>query len=134
LYPSIGATLKVLDKNGNESKLKDLSLDDQLLVTAADGKTTAIYKIKVDITKAVDPTAQAIKMYPNPTTDGKVIVQGLTKGNRVRVFNAAGVSLRDVIVENSTDYVSLAAQPAGIYVFVISSGDQHINIQKIVKK
>jgi len=134
LYPSFGATIKVLDAKGNVSTLKDLSLGDQLLVTAQDGLTTATYQIKVDITKAVDPLAQAIKVYPNPTSDGKVIVQGLAKGNRVQVFNAAGVTLRDVIVDNSTDYVSLAAQPAGIYVFVISSGDQHINIQKIVKK
>ena len=92
------------------------------------------YKIKVDITKVIDPLAQAIKIYPNPTSDGRVIVQGLSKGNRVQVFNAAGVTMRNLIVENATDYVSLAAQPAGIYIFVISNGDQHINIQKIVKK
>jgi hypothetical protein len=72
-------------------------------------------------------------MYPNPT-DGRVIVQGLAKGNRVQVFNAAGVTLRNVVVENSTEYVSLASQPAGIYIFVVSAGTQHINIQKIVKK
>ena len=134
LYPSFGATMKVLDKSGKESILKDLSLDDQLLVTAADGKTIAIYQIKVDITKVADPLAQSIKMFPNPTSDGRVIVQGLVKGNRVRVFNSAGITLRDVIVENSTNCVSLVAQPAGIYVFVISNGDQHISIQKIVKK
>jgi hypothetical protein len=134
LYPSFGATLKVLDKNGNISTLADLSVGDQLLVTAADGKTTALYQIDVDNTKAVDPLAQAIKMYPNPTSDGRVIIQGLTSGNRVRVFNAAGVTLRDVVVNNSTEYVSLVSQPAGIYIFVISSGDQHINIQKIIKK
>jgi hypothetical protein len=134
LYPSFGAILKVLDKNGNVSNLADLSLGDQLLVTAADGKTTALYQIVVDITKAVDPLTQVIKMYPNPTSDGRVIVQGLAKGNRVRVFNAAGITLRDVIADTSTDYVSLASQPAGVYIFVISSGDQHINIQKIIKK
>ena len=72
-------------------------------------------------------------MYPNPTS-GRVIVQGLTRGNRVQVFNSVGIILRDVIVDNSTEYVSLTAQPAGIYIFVISSKDQHINIQKIVKK
>lgn len=135
LYPAPGATIKVLDKNGNVSTLADLSVGDQLLVTAADGLTTATYAI--DVTwgvKVIDPLAQAIKVYPNPTSDGKVIVQGLAKGNRVQVFNAAGIELRNVVVENSTDYVSLASQPAGIYIFVISNGDQHINIQKIVKR
>ncbi len=132
LYPSFGATLKVLDKNGNESKLADLSKGDQLLVTAADLKTTFIYQIDVDIT-GFQPIESGIKMYPNPTTE-RVIINGLTKGNRVRVFNSIGVTLRDVIVDNSTEYVSLTYQPAGIYVFVISAGEQNINIQKIVKR
>jgi hypothetical protein len=132
LYPSFGATLKVLDKNGNESKLADLSKGDQLLVTAADLKTTFIYQIDVDIT-GFQPIESGIKMYPNPTNE-RVIINGLTKGNRVRVFNSIGVTLRDVIVDNSTEYVSLAYQPAGIYVFVISDGEQNINIQKIVKR
>lgn len=133
LYPSFGAKLSVIDKNGVASKLTKLASYDQLLVTAADNVTTATYKIQF-ATKAVDPSAATIKMYPNPTTDGRVIIQGLSAGNRVRVFNVAGITLRDVTVDSSTEYVSLAAQPAGIYVFVISSGDQFINIQKIVKK
>ncbi len=134
LYPSFGATLSVVDKNGIANTSTTFKTGDRLLVTAADGLTTAVYTISV-ITKAIDVDAvSTIKMYPNPTSDGKVIIQGLTKGNRVRVFNSAGITLRDVTVDLSTEYVSLAAQPAGIYVFVISNGDQHINIQKIVKK
>jgi hypothetical protein len=132
LYPSFGANLSVIDKDGNANTTGTFKKGDKLLVTAADGMTTATYNISM-ITKAIDVTAETIKMYPNPT-DGRVILQGLAKGNRVRVFNATGVALRDVIVDNSTEYVSLAAQPAGIYIFVVSSGDQFINIQKIVKK
>jgi len=132
LFPAPNATIKVLDKSGNESTSANMAIDDQLLVTAADGTTTAIYSINF-ATKTVDPLAQSIKMYPNPT-NGKVTVQGLTNGNRVRVYNASGITLRDVIVENSTDYISLEAQPAGIYIFVISAGNQNINIQKIIKK
>ena len=133
LYPSFGAKLSVLDKDGNVSALADLSLGDKLLVTAADGKTKVVYDITVDIT-GFETIAETIKMYPNPTSDGRVIVQGLAKGNRVQVFNVSGITLRDVIVDNSTEYVSLSAQPAGIYMFVISSGDKHISIQKIIKK
>lgn len=132
LYPSFGASLSVVDKTGKVSTLADLSLGDKLIVTAADGKTTATYDISVDITN-VAPITEMIKMFPNPTL-GRVTIDGLTKGNRVQVFNAAGVTLRDVIVEQSTEYVSLSTQPAGIYIFVISSGEQHLNIQKIVKK
>ena len=132
LYPSFGASLSIIGKDGKVNSTATFNKGDKLLVTAADGLTTATYNISV-ITKVIDVNSETIKMYPNPT-DGRVIVQGLAKGNRVRVINAAGITLRDVIVDNSTDYVSLAAQPAGIYVFVISNGDQFINIQKIVKK
>jgi len=132
LYPSFEATVKVLNKNNVPSTLSTLANGDQLLVTAKDGLTTATYAIHFE-TKAIDPITESIKMYPNPTTD-RVIIQGLTQGNRVQVFNSVGVTLRNVIVDQSTEYVSLAAQPAGIYIFVISSGDKFINIQKIVKK
>lgn len=133
LYPSFGAVLSIVNKDGVVNTSTSLNKGDKLVVTAADGLTKATYNISV-ITKAIEPTAEIIKIYPNPTSDGRVIVQGLTKGNRVQVFNAAGVTLRDVVVENATDYVSLAAQPAGIYVFVVSSNDKYISIQKIVKR
>lgn len=132
LYPSFGATLSAIDKNGVVNNSGKFNKGDKLLVTAADGVTTAVYKISM-ITKAIDPQDVAIKIYPNPTTD-RVVINGLAKGNRVRVFNASGVTLRDVVVDNSTEYVSLAAQPAGIYVFMVSDGERHLNIQKIVKK
>ncbi|MGE5447541.1 MAG: T9SS type A sorting domain-containing protein, partial [Bacteroidales bacterium] len=131
LYPSFGATVKVVGTNGSENT-GNMAAGDYLLVTAADGVTTAKYGIE-GVTANTPKVSSLIKMYPNPTT-GKVIVQGLAKGNRVQVFNASGVTLRDVVVDNATDYVSLEAQPSGIYIFVVSNGTQHINIQKIVKK
>lgn len=133
LYPSFGATLSILDKDGKVSTSTNLNKGDKLLVTAADGKTTATYSIS-SITKVVDVAAESIKMYPNPTSDGRVIIQGLEKGNRVRVFNISGMLIRDVIVDNSSEYVSLAAQPSGVYMFVVSSGDQHLSIQKVIRK
>lgn len=134
LYPSFGATVKVIgNKGAGNQNTGNIAAGDVLVVTAADGVTTATYRIW-DVTGTIDKVSTSnIKMYPNPTT-GRVIVQGLAKGNRVQVFNASGITLRDVTVDNATDYVSLEAQPAGIYIFVVSNGTQHINIQKIVKK
>jgi hypothetical protein len=131
LYPSFGATMKVVGQDGTEHT-GNLATGDALLVTAADGVTTATYKIQ-GVTDASVQASALIRMYPNPTT-GKVIVQGLAKGNRVQVYNAAGVVLHNVIVDNATDFVSLQSQPAGIYIFIVSDGAQRINIQKIVKK
>jgi len=133
LYPSLGANLKVVNALGVENTSSTFVLGDRLLVTAADGTSTATYLLE-DVTGSnYVAIASTIKMYPNPTS-GRVTVQGLAKGNRVQVFNAAGMILRDVIAENSTDNVSLESQPAGIYIFVISAGNQHVNIQKIIKK
>ena len=133
LIPSFGANLKVVNAIGIENTGSAFVAGDKLLVTATDGTTTATYLIEGVTGITPDAVVSSIKMYPNPT-NGKVIVQGLAKGNRVQVFNTAGITLRDVIVENSTDYVSLVAQPAGIYIFVISAGNQHLTIQKIIKK
>jgi hypothetical protein len=72
-------------------------------------------------------------MFPNPTSD-KIVVQGLAKGNRLRVLNSSGIALHDVIADSSTETISLEAQPSGIYLIVVSSRTQHINVQKIVKK
>lgn len=134
LYPSFGATLKVMASNGTERTAGNLSTGDYLLVTAADENTTNIYKMEGVTEKVEFNDGPVIRMFPNPTADGRVIVQGLAKGNRLQVFNAAGIMLRDVTVDNSTDYVNLASQPAGIYIFVVSAGNKHINIQKIVKR
>jgi len=133
LYPSFGASLQVLDKNGMVIT-GNLTKGSTLLVTAADGQTTATYNIDVQFPDvAIVPIDESIKMYPNPTMD-KVIINGLSKGNRVQVLNSVGVTLRHVIVTNSTEHVSLSEQPAGIYIFIVSSGNQRLNIQKIIKK
>ena len=133
LIPAFGATLSVLDMDGNVSTAAELKKGDQLLVTAADGSTTATYAIDVWTTKVDNQATSSIKMYPNPTTE-RVVINGLTKGNRVRVLNTAGVVLRDVIVDNATEYVSLSTHPAGIYMFIVSDGKKNLNIQKVIKK
>lgn len=114
LYPSFGATIKVIDANGKESTLATLARGDQLLVTSADGTRKAIYRIdyKCNCDTGVDlvDLSSTIRIFPNPTS-GPVVVQGLAKGSRLRVLTPAGVTLRDVMVENSADYVSLSDQP-----------------------
>jgi len=133
LYPAWGATLKVIDTNGNESTHANLAVGDRVLVTSADGTQTATYSISIISGIVPVDIAATIKMFPNPTT-GKVVVQGLEKGNRLMVMNSAGLVLHNVITDSSTQTISLDTQPAGIYLFVVSNGTQQIKIQKIVKK
>ncbi|HEY3370888.1 MAG TPA: T9SS type A sorting domain-containing protein [Prolixibacteraceae bacterium] len=133
LYPSFGASLQVMDASGRESTLASLSPGDQLLVTSADGAQTATYSIAQKT--GVDPvyTGPAINIGPNPST-GQVLVQGLAKGNRIRVLNLAGSILQEVMTEHSSQTISLDAQPAGIYLLAVYAGSQQVYIQKIVKK
>jgi hypothetical protein len=133
LYPGFGTTLKIIDANGNESALATIVTGDRLLVTSADGTQITTYSIT--FTTGIDPVdvASAIKIFPNPT-NGKVAVHRLEKGNRLRVLNPAGIAVHDVISDSSTEIISLDDQPAGMYIFVVSTGTQLIKIQKITKK
>jgi hypothetical protein len=133
LYPAFGTTLKVIDANGNESTLANLRAGDRLQVTSADGTQITTYSIT--FTTGVDAVnvVSTIKISPNPSS-GQVVVQGLAKGNRLRVLNPAGIVLRDVIAGSSTETISLDAQPTGIYLFIVTAGIQYLKIQKIVKK
>lgn len=133
LYPGFGTTLKIIDANGNESTLAILAPGDQLKVTSADGTQITTYSIT--FTTGIDPldVASAIKMFPNPSTS-QVFVQGMEKGNRLRVLNPTGIAVHDVIIDSSSETISLNDQPAGMYIFVVSTETQLIKIQKITKK
>lgn len=133
LYPALGSTMKVIDADGNESTHATLIPGDKVLITSADGTQKNIYMIAFPSGVDLVDVASTIRMSPNPST-GRVFVQGLVKGNRLRVLNSTGIVLNDLITDSSTETISLDSQPAGIYLFVVFDGTQHIKIQKILKK
>jgi hypothetical protein len=133
LEVAYGAVMTVIDQDGNAVTRADLMEGDQVKVVSSDGGVTVIYQITLN-PSSVPEAPKTLKIYPNPTSDGKVIIQGLKPGNRVQVYNALGVALYDVKAESSTDYVNLSAQPGGFYIFVISQDNKPINIQKIIKR
>ena len=67
LYPSFGATLKVVDKNG-AVVTGNLNVDDTLIVTAADGITTATYSVKF-FTGVAPVATSSFRIYPNPSSE-----------------------------------------------------------------
>lgn len=133
LYPGFGTTLKIIDAKGNESSLATIVAGDRLLVTSSDGTQMATYLITIRTGVDTVNIASEIRMSPNPT-NGTVIIQGITKGNRLRVLTPEGIVVHDEIVDTSTKTISLNDQPAGMYIFVISDGTQLIKVQKITKK
>jgi len=130
----IGASIKVMNAMGNESTEATLKTGDYLLVASKDGLQSATYGIDYlfDGVEGIDD-ALTITMSPNPT-EGKVFIQGIAKGNSIRVMNLAGMVIFDQIANSSTLTVSLENQAPGVYLVVVLDRNQHLTNQKIVKR
>ncbi|MBN2775793.1 MAG: T9SS type A sorting domain-containing protein, partial [Prolixibacteraceae bacterium] len=68
--------------------------------------------------------------YPNPTT-GAVNLSGVESGNRIRVFNAMGATIRDMVAGSTKVTFSIADQPAGMYMILVNDGDARF---KVIRK
>jgi hypothetical protein len=132
LTPAPNATMVVLNKDGEENTTGDLDEGDYLMVTAGDGVTTTYYTITLDYT-SVELRDAGINIFPNPST-GTVNVAGLTQGTRIHVYNSVGVRLRDVVVHQSQEVISLDDQPAGIYFIVVRDSKSVIGRYKLLLK
>jgi hypothetical protein len=133
LIPAAGATLAVVDADGVATTSATLMVDDQLMVTAADGMTMAYYDIDVIPLSVEGIDKAAIKLYPNPST-GTVYISGLEIGNRVRVYNSLGMNVRDLVAYQSNEVISLDGQSSGMYFVVVSNKDSIIGNYKLIKK
>jgi hypothetical protein len=134
LFPVRGATIQVLDHNGNISSRQTLSVGDYVMVTSENGIKKTIYSIDYlyDGVETVDG-ANSIKIFPNPTA-GRLEVRGLANGNRVRIITPSGAVLYDRIAHSSSLIISLDTQPSGVYLFEVSKDHRPVSLQKFVKK
>lgn len=132
LMPAEGATVVVLDTEGNENTTGTLNEGDYLRVTSGDGVTVVYYTITL-IPVGINSNSIAINIYPNPST-GIVNVAGLENGSRIHVYNSVGVKLRDVKVHQALEQISLDDQPAGIYFIVVSDSEKVIGRYKLLMK
>jgi len=127
LIPAMGATVTVLTADGIESTSEDLNAGDVVQVTAMDGETVVIYTIQFAV--SVNESSQnRITLYPNPTT-GKIHIDGMESGNRIRVFNAMGAVIHDIVATSSIVSISLDHVPAGMY--LVTAADARF---KVIKK
>jgi hypothetical protein len=126
-----GAKAVVVDKNGIEKATGDIDGGDKVQVTSADGKIKVMYTFGTPTSnQSVDKPEIAV--YPNPT-NGKIQVNGVKAGNRIRVFSSTGAVVRDINVQSSLETISLDNQPGGIYMIVVS-GENSITARfKVIK-
>jgi hypothetical protein len=133
LIPSFGATLTVLDKDGAVKTSGDLNDGDVLHVTSVDGKFHTEYALDLDLTQADVVLTGQVVLYPNPT-DGRINISGLEVGGRIQVFNSTGAAIRDLKVAKSIEILSLADQPAGMYLILVSDAEKLVGRYKVIRR
>ena len=130
--PSPGASVAVVDKDGVVKINGDISSDDKVEVTSADGKMKVFYTFG-PLTSASVLESNDIQLYPNPT-NGEINVSGLKAGYRIQVYNSVGAAVRDINVQNSIERISLRNQPAGMYMIVVSDNSKMLGRYKAMKQ
>jgi len=132
ITPAAGATVEIMDADGNVKTSGNLAEGDYIKVTSGDGVLTTWYQIVLN-TSARMPVLRDLNMYPNPT-EGQLNFSGLNPGNRIRIYSTQGQLLRDV--ETHTDYqtIDLENVPEGLFFIIISDEQQVLGQFKAVKK
>jgi hypothetical protein len=131
--PAAGATLMVVDASGAENTGNLNLMGDQVMVTAEDGVTVAYYEILVSTISVDDPALSPLQVYPNPS-DGKVTISGLERGNRIRIYNATGAGVLDMIATQNREELSLEGHAAGMYFIMVNKADSVVGRYKLILK
>jgi len=74
-----------------------------------------------------------ITLYPNPTT-GKVAVNGITEGDKLRLFATDGKSISEQFALSSRETLDMSHQAPGIYFLTIVSKTGKVHTMKLIKK
>jgi len=126
-----GASVIIIDRDGNEKTSGIIAVDDLVKVTSADGRLEAMYSFG-ELTGVNNVTSTQIKFYPNPS-DGRLNVSGVEKGQRIQIYNSVGYRVLDMNVENNHEIISIKEYPAGVYLIIVSNKDQLIGKYKALK-
>jgi hypothetical protein len=135
ITPAPDATFAIKDAQG-AAKGTDVAMADGdiVSVTAGNGVVTIDYTVDLDIQVGVDnDNASSISVYPNPT-QGRLYISGLTPGNRIQVYNIAGIQVQNRMVYQEREIISLENQPNGIYFLVVSDSENVIGRYKLVRE
>jgi len=127
-----GATAVVVDENGIIKETGTIKRSDLVRVTSADGKIVIFYSFGT-LTKINNSILPDIGIYPNPT-QGVLNIDGISPGNRIRIFNSVGNLIKDINTTGSIETVNLHNQPSGMYLILVSSGNNILGQFKAIKK
>ena len=131
LIPAPGASVKVMDSEGNENT-GTLHEGDLLMVTASDGVTVVTYSI-VFPTGFNNLDKNRILVYPNPASD-RVTISGLERGDRIKVNNILGVLILDRTAVQDMEVIPMGGQRNGVYFITVTNSDKVIGRYKLILK
>jgi hypothetical protein len=73
-----------------------------------------------------------ITLYPNPTSNGKTSVSGLSGTNTILIYNVLGQTISSAIITKSVHEIDLSAYPQGTYVIRIVNAEKQSKTIKIL--
>jgi hypothetical protein len=85
-------------------------------------------------TGLVDASQSNINLYPNPATNGKATLSGLSGANSVTVYNALGQLVLSVSATEETFSLDLSSQPAGNYIIKVTDSNDESRLLKIINQ
>jgi hypothetical protein len=132
ITPAPGASVVIIDEDGNIKNSGNLAPTDQVKVTSSFGNVVVMYTIS-GLTGTGNLNSDVLRMYPNPTT-GIVNISGLEPGNRIRVYNAVGTMIMHIRAESTYQRISLENRPSGLYLIEIRDNAQTIGRFKAIKR
>jgi hypothetical protein len=102
-------------------------------VTDANGCSTTTNVVISGFVAVTEQTANAIRLFPNPTSSF-VTIDGLNAGARLSVVNALGQVIRTVETQNNVEQIDLSDLAPAVYLIRIESGRQQTTLRVTVAK
>ncbi len=78
--------------------------------------------------------AANIKMYPNPTVNGKTTISGLDMNSSITVLNLLGQAILTESTKNGIIEIDLSKYPAGNYFIKVADENKHVTVVKLINQ
>jgi hypothetical protein len=134
VYPNAGASVSIMDKGGFGREMGFVSIDDRIVVTAADGVTKVTYRFSEDVTVSVQQRIQnpiEVVVFPNPVSN-VLNIKGFEVAS-VQVYSISGA----MMISESASYsnrVDVSSLPDGIYIIKMKDVEGRVAVDKFLKK
>jgi hypothetical protein len=134
VYANEGATVSIMDKGGFEREMGFMSIDDRIVVTAADGVTKVIYRFSEDLTVSVKRSVESLTdvvIFPNPVTN-ILNIKGFELA-AVQVYSISGT----MMISETASYsnrLDVSNLPDGIYIIKMTDVKGRVAIDKFLKR